>query len=184
MENIKRPVLTLNRKRRKRSTIETTPSILTVNKRRRVIIHDTATSVDNGVNDIRSPNNPCAKSEQNNESNNNEFRSGKTRRHLNYTKRKMAKVFEHFPELNIPEKPLPLAINIHLQMIEFAQEKNIEISENDIKKALTYYTLQRKYLLAIIKYNWRRDIDGNKTTKITNADKAYAASKLSRSNKP
>ncbi|HCQ8422402.1 TPA: hypothetical protein OME38_004605 [Klebsiella oxytoca] len=102
----------------------------------------------------------------------------KTRRHNEYVKRKINDVFSHFPVFAESAGPLPLAINIHIQMMEYVNENNIPVTEAQVMKAIKYYVLQKTYHLAIIKYNWRRDISGNKTTQITKEEKAYAIKKL------
>ncbi|WP_177969133.1 ProQ/FINO family protein [Klebsiella variicola] len=105
-------------------------------------------------------------------------RKGKARRHLNYTKRCIKFVFSHFPALKDYKTPLPLALNIHLQMMDYMREHNLPLSEEQVKKALRYYTLQNTYHLALLKYNWRRDIYGKKTTPLTAEEKKNAALRL------
>lgn len=102
----------------------------------------------------------------------------KTQRHNEYVKRKINAVFSYFPAFAESSGPLPLAINIHLQMMEYVNENNIPVTEAQVIKAIKYYVLQKTYHLAIIKYNWRRDISGNKATQITKEEKAHAIKKL------
>lgn len=183
MEDQKRPVLTLKHRRKNDTPENTETRLLLVGKKRQYVNNSEekkcAESVVEKNKKTKKTKQPAAV-KQNKKTPQKMKAPGKskTQRHNEYVKRKINEVFSHFPAFAESAGPLPMAINIHLQMTEYVKENNIPVSEAQIIKAIKYYALQKTYHLAIIKYNWRRDILGNKTTRITKEEKTHAIKKL------
>ncbi|HBM3184892.1 TPA: hypothetical protein LVM22_001157 [Klebsiella oxytoca] len=183
MEDQKRPVLSLKNRRNSDTPDNNETRLLLVGKKRQYVNNKVEIKCENPVvkkkvktKKVKQP--AAMKKKKVTTEKTKAQGKSKTRRHNEYVKRKINEVFTHFPTFAESSGPIPLAINIHIQMMEYVTENNIPISEAQVMKAIKYYVLQKTYHLAVIKYNWRRDIYGNKTTQITKEEKAHAIKKM------
>lgn len=90
----------------------------------------------------------------------------------------MYKLIDHWPHIFDAKKPQPLAVGIHLAIMEDAERKGIEISEWEVKTGLVFYTRREAYLKSLIHCEHRIDIHGNKVDEITVNQKEDADKKI------
>jgi hypothetical protein len=86
----------------------------------------------------------------------------------------MYKLIDNWPHIFDAKKPLPLAIGIHLAIMEDAEKKGVEISEWEIKTGIWFYTKKEAYLKALIKGEHRYDLHGVVSGDITPEQKEIA----------
>lgn len=86
----------------------------------------------------------------------------------------MYKLLDNWPHIFDAKKPQPLAIGIHIAILEDAERKGVEISENEIRLGIYFYTRKEAYLKSIINGDRRIDIDGSEADEITEHQKEVA----------
>lgn len=86
-------------------------------------------------------------------------------------------LYKAFPKAFNRRAPLPLKLNIEQDL--FAQiPENSSISRKKVRLALKIYTRSEAYHTAVAEQEWRVDLDGKHSEKVTEPHKNYAKEKL------
>lgn len=83
-----------------------------------------------------------------------------------------------FPDIFNFKKPKPLKVGIHLDLFELCKKKALPFTEQDIHLSLYFYVENIRYLKALVTYQHRYDLKGNKCELIDKDQRNFAKFKI------
>ncbi len=89
----------------------------------------------------------------------------------------VAWLIEHYPDCFSSTNIIPLKLSIHKDLL--GKVKDDSISNNQLRRALSFYTRRPVYWSSVEKYDYRIDLDGNPVEKISPEHKKDAIERLS-----